>query len=467
MKHTRILGLFVLLGLSLWLLSACQKPASQTPPPDLAKIEPFLLKAEPGKYDLPVGTTLDNKIQILGVDYEPKPLAHGKPYTITFYFKVLGEMKDDYEFFGHFEPANGQRFRAKMDHFILGGRYKTSQWRKGDIIKDVFKSTMPGGFPDAKGVIWGGFYKGDYRMPVIAEHKDRTDAEGRVKIATLPLDEPSGLKRELEVYKAKGKIEIDGKLDEPAWEKAADTGEFVNVGGDEKPKPLTTAKFLYDDKNLYVAFLCDDDDIWTTYTKRDDPLYREETTEIMIDADGSGSTYYEIQVNAANVVYDAYFPERRKDMDIKWDSKLKSAVGMDGTLNKREDKDKRWIVEIAIPFEVIADAKNKPAKPGDKWRLNLYRMERPAKQGTIAGMWSPTLVGDFHTLDRFGTIAFSATMAEERAVAALPKPGDVMKPVDAKDVKLQPKVEANGRKIILSPAVDRMKKDTIIHKKAQ
>ena len=408
--------LIVVAILIVFILMSCDKPKGEPPPApvDRGKIEKFLLKTAPKSFDETININIDNKIRILGLNYEPKPLQQGKPYTITLFYEALDRINDDYEFFGHFEPADGARFRAKMDHFVADGKYRTNQWKKGDIIRDVFKGSLPSSFPSTKGVLWAGFFKGDFRMPVVKSDKGRTDDGGRARLATFPVAEPQHLKREMTVFKAKGEIKIDGKLDEPAWQRAAETGPFVNVTGEKKSKPLTNVKLLWNDTHLFIAFECRDDDIWTEFKKRDDPLYRQETIEIMIDADGSESSYYELQVNPLNAVYDAYFPERRRNMDLKWDSKLKSAVSVDGTVNKREDKDKGWTVEMALPIASIKDAAVKPPKAGDFWKVNFYRMEKPKKGGTVASMWSPTLVGDFHTLNRFGAIKFSTFYAEDQ-----------------------------------------------------
>ena len=151
------------------------------------------------------------------------------------------------------------------------------------------------------------------------------------------------------------------------------------------------------------------------------PLYKQEAVEIYIDADGSRSTYYELQINPRNVVFDAYFPEVRKDMDLAFDAKMKTAVQVYGTLDDRKDKDQRWVVEAAIPFASIADAKNKPPKPREEWRINFYRMERPSLGGLAASMWSPTLVGDFHTPQRFGKVIFHEQIIEEKFKVTLTK----------------------------------------------
>lgn len=408
-------------------IAGCDKAKnSSAPVSNDPVIQKFTLSKEPEKYDVPININFDNKIKVLGLNYAPKPLKHGKPYTVTFFYEVLSNMNQNYEFFGHFEPENGERFRAKMDHFPFDGAYKTSQWQKGQILKDTFKSTMTSAFPTKSGVLWGGFYKGNDRLPVVKEDRSKADKDNRGRLAVIPLDAAGSQvpPKSMTVYKTNQKINIDGKLDEEVWNKATSTGTFTNVAGDTRVKPGTFVKMLWNNEYLYIAFDCEDPDVWTSYTKRDDPLYKEETVEIMIDADGSGSTYYELQLNAANVVYDAYFPERRKDRDLDWDSKIISAASVDGTRNKRDDKDKGYTVELAVPLSSIKDAR--PLKEGEKWRINFYRMEKPKKRGTLASMWSPTLVGDFHQLNRFGIINFTEKLAEDRKTVKktmLLKPG--------------------------------------------
>lgn len=53
---------------------------------------------------------------------------------------------------------------------------------------------------------------------------------------------------------------IDGKLDDPAWEKAEWQGDFIQREPyeGEKPSQATMFRILYDDKNLYVAIRAND-----------------------------------------------------------------------------------------------------------------------------------------------------------------------------------------------------------------
>ena len=49
-------------------------------------------------------------------------------------------------------------------------------------------------------------------------------------------------------YRTAGELQIDGKLDEPSWQRAAWTAPFVDIEGPRKPLPrlMTRAKMLWD-----------------------------------------------------------------------------------------------------------------------------------------------------------------------------------------------------------------------------
>ena len=86
---------------------------------------------------------------------------------------------------------------------------------------------------------------------------------------------------------------------------------------------------------------------------------------------------------------------------------LKTAVHVNGTLNQRDDKDRSWVVEMAIPAAEVPGAKQ-PLKAGHSWRANLFRFDHPAGQKRQdAASFSPPIVPDFHALDAFGTIRFT------------------------------------------------------------
>jgi hypothetical protein len=233
---------------------------------------------------------------------------------------------------------------------------------------------------------------------------------------------------------------IDGKLDDAAWASAPSTGAFVNTMTGAAVPQKTEAKLLWDKKFLYVGIENEDSDVWAKLDKRDDKLWTEEADEIMIDADGNGRTYIELQVAPNGNLFDTYLPERRKYEDtinasmkpFSWNSKTVAKVRVDGTLNKREDQDKGWTAELAIPLEDVKGMDDKsgvvlPPAPGHVWRINMYRMDVPQGKPQQASGWSPPMVGDFHALDRFGELVFAD------AQGAVPPPAPPATPAVAKE----------------------------------
>ena len=186
------------------------------------------------------------------------------------------------------------------------------------------------------------------------------------------------------VQRAATPIAIDGRLDEFAWETAAQIDRFERILNDyDSISRPTRAKMLWDAENFYFAFSCQDPDAWAIFDAEDDPMWSEEVVEVFIDPDGDGENYLELEVNPLNAVVDlriiALQPmwQSSKDWDIKG---LQTAVEVHGSVNDSLARDLGWTAEIAIPWTAFADSIDGGGLPtvGDTWRLNLYRIERTA-----------------------------------------------------------------------------------------
>jgi hypothetical protein len=62
-------------------------------------------------------------------------------------------------------------------------------------------------------------------------------------------------------------------------------------------------------------------------------------------------------------------------------------------------------VEIAIPWEDFVTAPHLPPLSGDRWRINLYRIDRYQGQEELSA-WSPTGQPTFHVPGQFGELIF-------------------------------------------------------------
>lgn len=182
---------------------------------------------------------------------------------------------------------------------------------------------------------------------------------------------------------------------------------------------------LWDDDYFYVAAEMKEPDLWATLTQHDSVIFHDNDFEVFIDPNGDALEYYEFEINALNTGWDLFLdkPYRlggkaRNSWEIPG---LRTAVHMDGTLNRPGDRDRGWSVEIAFPWKALAEYAHKAAPPqdGDEWRVNFSRVEWllevvDGKYRKVANtkednwVWSPQGVVNMHIPERWGRVRFTS-----------------------------------------------------------
>lgn len=237
--------------------------------------------------------------------------------------------------------------------------------------------------------------------------------------------------------RAEGELELDGKLDKPFWNRAEWTEKFVDIEGDLRPAPAkdTRVKMLWDDEHFYFGAELWEDQIWATLTERDSVIFYDNDFEIFIDPDGDSHGYYEFEINALNTVWDLLLIKPYRDggppLD-SWDMKgLKTAVHIDGELNRPEADNRKWSVEIAIPWTSLKECakEHRAPVPGEFWRVNFSRVEWQAEvvDGTYQKVidpgtgkaypednwvWSPMGLVNMHYPELWGYVVFTDQQGE-------------------------------------------------------
>lgn len=224
-------------------------------------------------------------------------------------------------------------------------------------------------------------------------------------------------------YSAK-KINIeftpDGNLTKVPWRNALWSNRFVDMVTGQPGMYNTQTAILWSDTQLYIAFQAEEPFVEAHQTERDSIVFLESDLEVFIDG---GDCYYELEVNAANAVYEVFFiwkdaytkgskfdipmfdvhhPQAYTfggDYDrsgasfwrgthprgIRWAFThfdmpgLQTAVQVDGTINDNSDIDKGWSLEIAIPWAslgLLANGRALPPMPGDIWTMFLGRFQK-------------------------------------------------------------------------------------------
>lgn len=160
----------------------------------------------------------------------------------------------------------------------------------------------------------------------------------------------------------------------------------------------TSFRVGWDEKGLRVLFEVTDEAPWASLTERDAPLYTEEVVEVFLDPVGDGEMYFEFEVNLNNAVLDACIRRIRSGYrkDFRW--------RCEGLKTQAYRTALGWNAELAIPFYSVA---NRPPNPGERWRANFTRIDRPEGCPRELSAWSPTGLAQFHVPSRFGFLEFS------------------------------------------------------------
>lgn len=223
---------------------------------------------------------------------------------------------------------------------------------------------------------------------------------------SLPAPLPAPLP-EYAVARATNALQIDGRLDDAAWSKAAVLTLGFPWDAQSGAKQATTVRLLWDDRYLYVAYDCADADITARHTRRDDPTWEDDAVELFISPAAGSNSYVGLEMNARGVLYD-YLNKFPHSLDKTFDlDGVLLAARRDGTLNQ-PDQDRGWTLEVAIPLAALQalDAAV-PAAPGVVWSANLNRWDGSEPHRRLS-MWSASGRPDPnpHAPQRFGRLRF-------------------------------------------------------------
>ena len=245
-------------------------------------------------------------------------------------------------------------------------------------------------------------------------------------------------------YQIKDVLHVDGKMDEGEWEKAPWSAYFTDIEGDKKPLPAfkTRFKMLWDSSHLYIAAELEEPHVWATLTQHDQVIFHDNDFEVFIDPDGDTHDYFEIEINALNTIFDLFLSKPYRNRGVistAWNTAhLKTAVHIEGTLNDPGDRDKKWTVEMAIPFAALQKDNAPPdPKKNSLWRINFSRVQWDTKivEGKykkkinpVTGkpfpehnwVWSPQGVINMHYPERWGYLHFAEQAEKDHDNFVLP-----------------------------------------------
>jgi len=220
---------------------------------------------------------------------------------------------------------------------------------------------------------------------------------------------------EMHAERVREPIEMDGWLDEAAWERARPIGDFYERETDEglPSTERTIVRVVYDDENLYFGFFCTlgehaDEGHESPHADRqaeqsrprtmfrDENIGSDDAVAIMLDAYHDQRSAIFLATNANGILFDMSQNgqderTRNLDWDTVWESRGQTIPG-------------GWTAEVRIPFKSLRFRRPLPGEPvvfgvGFKRNIPAKTEEvywpfvsndstwyRPAELGTLRGL---------------------------------------------------------------------------------
>ena len=152
------------------------------------------------------------------------------------------------------------------------------------------------------------------------------------------------LERRLNAAPAQGRIELDGRLDEPSWAQAPLANNFVQNDPDEgKPATYDTeVRLLYDDRALYIGVFAKDPspgEIIINELRKDFNTGTADGFQVVIDTFKDERNGYQFAINPSGAKWDSQMSnEGRERLDRAMASVREDDEGLDfaEALDKRD-----------------------------------------------------------------------------------------------------------------------------------
>ena len=179
---------------------------------------------------------------------------------------------------------------------------------------------------------------------------------------------------------------IDGRLSDWSWRHALTlTGTYALNTTNLITSPQTTFRMMWDKNNLYCAFECEDADIEAPPIERDGQVYSADCVELFILPDFEKRQYWEIIISPTGSLFDALHTKKPRNwgMDSKPEKSMEGLqIGrrIDGTPNNPADRDRGYVIEVAVPFKQLPGyTDGKAPTRGQQLHLLLARFDRTGK----------------------------------------------------------------------------------------
>jgi hypothetical protein len=213
------------------------------------------------------------------------------------------------------------------------------------------------------------------------------------------------------VKRANGPVPLCGDAPAAPW-KTADLAQIDQYpwykGG---TKQATNARVVYDDKALYLQFLCEDRHISAEVTKTNGNVCLDSCVEFFatIDPD-KGPDYFNVEMNCCGTRLMGFGPARRPRISVTEEQakRIQIVTSIPGPTRAEQKGDNGWWAAAAVPFDLLSEFTGRKIAPvsGTRWKANFYRCG--GKTDSQLAAWNPIAwaTPDFHRPEFFGEVRF-------------------------------------------------------------
>ena len=193
-----------------------------------------------------------------------------------------------------------------------------------------------------------------------------------------PIDyETAHLSRVVSAVRITEEISLDGRLDEPVWNRALPATDFIQQQPftGQPAREQTEARFLYDRDNLYIGIICFDsepDRIVVNELREDFALNESDAITVNLDSLRDRRSGFNFTINPAGA---------KRDGQISNDGQYNN--NWDGVWDVRTGRSEEgWTVEIIIPFKTLRFS----SAASQEWGLQMQRRNQRLNERSF---WSP------------------------------------------------------------------------------
>ena len=205
---------------------------------------------------------------------------------------------------------------------------------------------------------------------------------------------------------------LTGDVDGTPWQNAVPVPISQFLWCDPDQEPLSVARLLYDDNELFIQYQVESDYIYAETTTLNGPVWEDSCVELFAAVDPTRREhYFNFEVNCLGTVHLGIGTDR-VDRDLitpELAESIRIRTSVSGPTKTPADSDDHWWVAVAIPFNTLAALTGTPVAPtwGTTWYGNVHRLR--SKPTPMFAAWKSveTSEPNFHRPSAFDKLIFA------------------------------------------------------------